>query len=157
MARTINRLSHRKVETLKKPGMHNDGGGLYLQITEGSGGTPRKSWLFRYAVGGRERQMGLGPLTDVYHLHKLAIEPWLLASCVAPEKTQFPSARPRGPKPAWRQRKLSRLTIVQQLTLRLIERAGATSNMPVNGRTRLPRIAHLFLESSQFNVSTLGW
>jgi integrase len=65
MARTINRLSHRKVETLKKPGMHSDGGGLYLQVTQGSDGTPRKSWLFRYAVSGRERQMGLGPLSDV--------------------------------------------------------------------------------------------
>jgi integrase len=65
VARTINRLSHRKVETLKQPGMHGDGGGLYLQVTEGADGTPRKSWLFRYAVGGRERQMGLGPLSDV--------------------------------------------------------------------------------------------
>jgi integrase len=65
VARTINRLSHRKVETLKQPGMHGDGGGLYLQVTEGADGTPRKSWLFRYVVGGRERQMGLGPLSDV--------------------------------------------------------------------------------------------
>jgi len=65
VARTINRLSHRKVETLKAPGMYNDGGGLYLQVTEGSDDTPRKSWLFRYAVAGRERQMGLGPLNDV--------------------------------------------------------------------------------------------
>jgi integrase len=65
VARTINRLSHRKVETLKQPGMYSDGGGLYLQVTEGSDDTPRKSWLFRYAVAGRERQMGLGPLNDV--------------------------------------------------------------------------------------------
>jgi integrase len=65
MARTINRLSHRRVETLKEPGMHSDGGGLYLQVTQGSDRTPRKSWLFRYAVAGRERQMGLGPLSDV--------------------------------------------------------------------------------------------
>jgi hypothetical protein len=65
VARTINRLSHRKVETLKQPGMYGDGAGLYLQVTEGSDGTPRKSWLFRYAVAGRERQMGLGPSSDV--------------------------------------------------------------------------------------------
>jgi integrase len=65
VARTINRLSHKKVESLKEPGMHSDGGGLYLQVTEGADGTPRKSWLFRYTVGGRERQMGLGPLSDV--------------------------------------------------------------------------------------------
>jgi integrase len=45
--------------------MHADGGGLYLQVTEGADGTPRKSWLFRYTLAGRERQMGLGPLSDV--------------------------------------------------------------------------------------------
>ncbi len=65
MARTINRLSHKKVETVKQPGMYADGGGLYLQVTKGADSTPRKSWLFRYAVSGRERQMGLGPLNDV--------------------------------------------------------------------------------------------
>ncbi|CEG09780.1 Putative prophage CPS-53 integrase [Afipia felis] len=65
MTRTINRLSHRKVETLKQSGMYGDGGGLYLQVTEGVDGAPRKSWLFRYSVDGRERQMGLGPLSDV--------------------------------------------------------------------------------------------
>jgi hypothetical protein len=65
VARTINRLSHRKVETLKAAGMYPDGGGLYLQVTVGADKTPRKSWLFRYAVAGRERQMGIGPLSDV--------------------------------------------------------------------------------------------
>ena len=45
--------------------MYADGGGLYLQVTHGSDGVARKSWLFRYAVAGRERQMGLGPLADV--------------------------------------------------------------------------------------------
>ena len=45
--------------------MHSDGAGLYLQITRGADGTPKKSWLFRYTVSGRERQMGLGPLSDV--------------------------------------------------------------------------------------------
>ena len=50
--------------------MHCDGGGLYLQVTEGSGGVLRRSFLFRFANTeqerqanerlGRERQMGLG-------------------------------------------------------------------------------------------------
>lgn len=46
------------VSRLKKPGMHADGGGLYLQITEGGG----RSWIFRYRMGGRKtpRDMGLG-------------------------------------------------------------------------------------------------
>ena len=45
--------------------MHADGGGLYLQVTKTVGGQLNKSWLFRYSVGGRERQMGLGSLTEV--------------------------------------------------------------------------------------------
>jgi len=45
--------------------MHPDGGGLYLQVTQGADGTPRKSWLYRYTTNGKERQMGLGPLCDV--------------------------------------------------------------------------------------------
>jgi hypothetical protein len=53
MARTtINRLSDRRVRTVK-PGMHPDGGGLYLRVTEGKDeGRPRalnRYWLFRYA------------------------------------------------------------------------------------------------------------
>jgi hypothetical protein len=54
--------------------MHCDGGGLYLQVTTGSDGTARRSWLFRFATTGgeraatpglgRERQMGLGSYPD---------------------------------------------------------------------------------------------
>ena len=45
--------------------MHADGGGLYLQVTKTVSGQLNKSWLYRYAVRGRERQMGLGSLTEV--------------------------------------------------------------------------------------------
>jgi len=37
--------------------MHCDGGGLYLQITEGGA-----SWVYRYMLNKRAREMGLGPL-----------------------------------------------------------------------------------------------
>jgi integrase len=37
--------------------MYADGGGLYLQITEGGA-----SWVYRYMLNGRAREMGLGPL-----------------------------------------------------------------------------------------------
>ena len=44
MKRTINRLSARQVETLKKPGRHADGGNLYLKIApDGS-----RRWVFLY-------------------------------------------------------------------------------------------------------------
>jgi integrase len=41
---------------MTKPGMHSDGGGLYLQITKPGA----KTWIFRYAADGRTRDMGLG-------------------------------------------------------------------------------------------------
>src|SRR5688572_612669 len=59
MKRTINRLSARQVETLKKPGRHADGGNLYLKITpDGS-----RRWVFLYSLNGKQREMGLGSAT----------------------------------------------------------------------------------------------
>jgi len=45
----------------KAPGYYGDGGGLFLQISRF--GTA--SWVFRYRVGGRLREMGLGSLDTV--------------------------------------------------------------------------------------------
>ena len=42
-----------------KPGMHADGSGLYLAV-KASGA---KSWMYRYQIAGRRREMGLGALT----------------------------------------------------------------------------------------------
>jgi hypothetical protein len=44
--------------------MHPDDAGLCLQVTESrtTPGTLNKSWVFRFVMGGRERQMGLGSL-----------------------------------------------------------------------------------------------
>jgi len=64
MARGINRLSSAGVRNAK-PGMHADGGGLWLQVSEGEGRTLRRSWIFRYAVAGRERKQGLGSCITV--------------------------------------------------------------------------------------------
>jgi integrase len=64
MVRTTNRLSPITVKSAK-PGMHCDGGGLYLQVTTSVGGGVHRSWLYRFALNGRERQMGLGSLDNV--------------------------------------------------------------------------------------------
>ena len=61
MVRGINRLTALAATRAKKPGMHPDGGGLYLQVT----GTGAKSWIYRYMLGGKARHMGLGPLNAV--------------------------------------------------------------------------------------------
>ena len=57
----MNKLSARFVETNKKPGLSNDGLGLYLKTQK----TGAKSWIFRYAspVTHRKRDMGLGTLS----------------------------------------------------------------------------------------------
>src|SRR6516225_12012735 len=60
-----NKLTALKVARINKPGRHADGGGLILQCATGADGSPRKSWIFRYEVGGRERWMGLGAYPDV--------------------------------------------------------------------------------------------
>ena len=56
--RGINKLSAAQVTKSTKPGRYSDGGGLYLQVSKF--GT--KSWLFRYMIGGKAFQMGLGSL-----------------------------------------------------------------------------------------------
>jgi integrase len=61
---TLNRLSQLEVNNAQV-GMHADGGGLYLQVTKTASGQLNKSWLYRYSVGRRERQMGLGSLANV--------------------------------------------------------------------------------------------
>jgi integrase len=59
--RKLGRLTPLMVGRLKERGMYPDGGGLYLQVTA----TGVKSWIFRYAVDGKDRLMGLGPLHAV--------------------------------------------------------------------------------------------
>jgi integrase len=61
MAQTVNRLTAAKVQKLKVQGMYPDGAGLYLQVT----GQNAKSWLLRYSLWGKAREMGLGSLRKV--------------------------------------------------------------------------------------------
>src|SRR6266403_5912532 len=61
MARTVGKLSALKVARLAEPGMYADGAGLYLQVT----GAGAKSWLYRFSLHGRAREMGLGSLNAI--------------------------------------------------------------------------------------------
>ena len=56
MAKKVERLTALGVEKCTKAGYHADGAGLYLQVSRGGG----KSWVFRYMLRGRAREMGLG-------------------------------------------------------------------------------------------------
>src|SRR5258706_7966120 len=70
MARRLNLLSPKFIDTIDKPGRYADGGGLYLQVAASRNGSVTKSWLFRYMRGhlsrtGKptSREMGLGALS----------------------------------------------------------------------------------------------
>ena len=52
----MKQLTAVQVKSLKKAGNYADGNGLRLKVSKAS----RKSWLFRYRIKGREREMGLG-------------------------------------------------------------------------------------------------
>lgn len=57
MARSIHRLTPDLVRRRsKKPGLYGDGGGLYLRVKPPAA----CSWAFRYMLGGKAREMGLG-------------------------------------------------------------------------------------------------
>lgn len=58
----IEKLSTAAVKTAK-PGMHGDGGGLWLSV----GRRGNKSWIFRFTspIDGKPHEMGLGPLQTI--------------------------------------------------------------------------------------------
>jgi hypothetical protein len=57
MGRTLHQLTATTVAKLKEPGMHLDGGGLYLRVSA----TGSRGWIFRF----KRRDMGLGPYPTV--------------------------------------------------------------------------------------------
>lgn len=60
-AHSLHKLSALAIQRTKAAGRYADGGGLYLQVAP----TGSKSWLFRFMLAGRPREMGLGPIADV--------------------------------------------------------------------------------------------
>jgi integrase len=56
MTRVRKRLTARTVETITKPGLHADGGGLYLHVTASGA----KSWIYRWSRDKQSHDMGLG-------------------------------------------------------------------------------------------------
>ena len=57
----IHKLSARKVQTIKKPGRHSDGGGLHLSVSKAGG----KAWCYMWVRNSRRREMGLGGFPGV--------------------------------------------------------------------------------------------
>jgi integrase len=60
MART-GKLTAVEVSKAKGPTVLHDGGGLYLRVSASGA----KSWVFRFQLDGKRRDMGLGPFPDI--------------------------------------------------------------------------------------------
>jgi integrase len=61
MTKTINRLTDLKIRRATRPGLNADGAGLYLQVR----GANARSWLYRFMLHGKAREMGLGSYPEV--------------------------------------------------------------------------------------------
>jgi hypothetical protein len=61
MARANNRLNALTVARIQTQGLYPDGAGLYLQVAPGGA----RSWVYRFMLQGRAREMGLGSLRDI--------------------------------------------------------------------------------------------
>lgn len=59
--RVRDKLTDRAVKAAKLPGYYGDGAGLYLQVSASGS----RSWIFRFTLDGKSREMGLGPYPDV--------------------------------------------------------------------------------------------
>jgi integrase len=57
----IGKLSAVEVTKARGPAVLHDGGGLYLRVSP----TGSKSWVFRFQLDGKRRDMGLGPYPDI--------------------------------------------------------------------------------------------
>ena len=53
----LHKLNQARVNAIKEPGLYSDGGNLHLRVA--SGGS--KQWVFRYSLGHRTRDYGVGP------------------------------------------------------------------------------------------------
>ena len=61
LAIILEKLKALSVSKLQEPGYYGDGGGLWLQVSK----TGTKSWIFRYTMNKKQREMGLGSLLFV--------------------------------------------------------------------------------------------
>src|ERR1700751_1253606 len=61
MVQKIQRLTALTVARSSAPGLYADGAGLYLRVSRNGS----KSWVFRFTLRGKPREMGLGGLTKV--------------------------------------------------------------------------------------------
>ena len=104
MART-GKLSAVEVAKAKGPAVLHDGGGLYLRVSAAGA----RSWVFRFQLDGKRRDMGLGPFPDISLAEARA-------KAVAHRKQRHDGIDPLDAKAA--QRQAQRVSIVKGRTFR---------------------------------------
>ncbi|MBF6649532.1 integrase arm-type DNA-binding domain-containing protein [Methylobacter sp. BlB1] len=57
----MGKLSAKKVEFLRQSGYYGDGDNLYMQVSSSNS----KSWIFRFSLDGKRREMGIGPYPEI--------------------------------------------------------------------------------------------
>ena len=57
----MGKLTALKVQQLTKPGSYGDGDCLYLYVKSDGASRYSRSWVYRFTLNGRRREMGLGP------------------------------------------------------------------------------------------------
>ena len=68
----MGKLTAAKIKSLSKPGLHGDGGTLYLSVAPGGS----KSWIQRFTIKGKRRDIGLGgyPLVSLAEAREATFE-----------------------------------------------------------------------------------
>ena len=77
---------------LKKPGRHADGQGLYFR----SVGDAKAYWVYRYRIGGREREMSLGPYPEITLAEARSKHAAMRKAVIADKIDPLAGKRPKG-------------------------------------------------------------
>ena len=128
----MNRLTVGGARALTKPGMHADGGTLYLCVAPGGS----KSWIQRLTIDGKRRDIGLGgfPLVSLAEAREKAFENRKLARgggdpLAAKRRAKMPTFRDaarrtfEANRPRWRNAKVA-ASWMQQMERHVFPRIG---------------------------------
>ena len=151
MART-GKLSAIEVTKAKGPAVLHDGGGLYLRVSA----TGSKSWVFRFQIDGKRRDMGLGPYPDI----SLAEARGKAAEHRKQRhEGMTPSTRrpPSGKRSGFPSRRAELSGSVPSSSSERTGRAGATPSTGSSGRTRSPPTSTPFWGNCRSRRSMPGW
>jgi Arm domain-containing DNA-binding protein/integrase-like protein len=149
MARSHCRLTALSITRKKAAGYYADSDGLYLQVTSSGA----KSWLYRFMLTGRRREMGLGALCEV-SLVEARTRATTARQLVKAGQEPIAPARPRRPASALRKPAASRSMRRHDSTSPTTRAPGRTRCTGSSGRPRSPPMHPP--RSALWSVRTIG-